>query len=198
MAPFTAQDKAIIEQLVKDGSTAKDIWLLWRVDHAYTGSFAAVKRIATDVKRYGTSLDAPRGKPGRPKKILPHIRDFIVDVIAAKGTTWVDELQEHIVVQFGVYIGCTAIKECLKSIKMTNKVVQRQASQRNKEAELVYLLNIEHWTAKQIVFVDKTYCSKKSAVRRRGWAPKGFPCITKDHLHRPQRYSVLPAYTVDG
>lgn len=48
------------------------------------------------------------------------------------------------------------------------------------------------------MFVDESAASERSADRKFGWAPVGAIAHTKSSLHRSKRWSILPAYTIDG
>ena len=47
-------------------------------------------------------------------------------------------------------------------------------------------------------FFQLTRCWWLPADRKYGWAPMGMPCVIKQELKRSKRWSILPAYTVDG
>lgn len=52
--------------------------------------------------------------------------------------------------------------------------------------------------AGQLVFVDESGCDSRTGQRKTGWAPTGLTPELVTRLERSARYSVLPAYTVDG
>src|SRR5579859_1261760 len=52
--------------------------------------------------------------------------------------------------------------------------------------------------SEQMVFVDESAANKRTADRKWGWAPIGMPCIFEQALKRTKKWSLLPAYTVEG
>jgi hypothetical protein len=54
------------------------------------------------------------------------------------------------------------------------------------------------WPADKLVFVDESACSERTGDRKRGWSPVGMKSCKLQWLDRSNRYSVLPALTIDG
>ena len=49
----------------------------------------------------------------------------------------------------------------------------------------------------KLVFVDESASNKKTGARKRGWSPKGVECSVLRSLKRSERWSILPALTID-
>src|SRR6266513_2295634 len=54
------------------------------------------------------------------------------------------------------------------------------------------------YTAEQLVFVDESAANEHTSHRKYGWAPVGVTPHEYRRFERSKRWSVLPAYTVDG
>lgn len=193
MAPLSGQDEALIEYLLQDGFSVPFI-----VDALSPhGSRTAVYRRYKRFKEYG-SIFLGKGVGGAQRLIQPHMRDYLVDVLAKKGDYWLDELQYMLLAEFGQFVSLCTIGRCLRDSDFTYKIAAHQASQRDAVVRVAFLENFANFTAKQLVYVDETYASDKVALRKFGWSPKGLPCRVEEHLYYSDRYSILPAYTVDG
>lgn len=55
-----------------------------------------------------------------------------------------------------------------------------------------------NWTAEQLVFVDESAANERAGHRKYGWAPVGTTPFEYRSIKRSERWSILPAYTVDG
>ena len=60
------------------------------------------------------------------------------------------------------------------------------------------MTQLSQWTAEQLVFLDESAASERNKDRKFGWAPVGVPAAVSTLLKRSERWSVLPAYTVNG
>jgi len=54
------------------------------------------------------------------------------------------------------------------------------------------------WNAEQLVFIDESAANERNMDRKFGWAPKGVPCYETRPIKCSERWSILPAYTLDG
>jgi DDE superfamily endonuclease len=54
------------------------------------------------------------------------------------------------------------------------------------------------YTAEQLVFVDESAANEHTSNRKYGWALVGVTSHEYRRLERSKRWSVLPAYTIDG
>jgi DDE superfamily endonuclease len=54
------------------------------------------------------------------------------------------------------------------------------------------------YTVEQLVFVDESAANEHTSHRKYGWAPVGVAPHEYRRLERSKRWSVLPAYTIDG
>ena len=61
-----------------------------------------------------------------------------------------------------------------------------------------YMEKLAGWRANQLIFVDKSAANERASNRKFGWAPKGITPHEYRLFKRSERWSILPAYTVDG
>jgi hypothetical protein len=60
------------------------------------------------------------------------------------------------------------------------------------------MLKLVNWEARQLVFLDESAANERSAHRKYGWAPIGITPHVIVSAKRSERWSILPAYTMDG
>ena len=62
----------------------------------------------------------------------------------------------------------------------------------------MWLIQLAGWEANQLVFIDDSAVNEHSAHRKYGWAPIGITPHIYAPIKRSERWSILPAYTLDG
>jgi len=60
------------------------------------------------------------------------------------------------------------------------------------------MAEMTEYTADQIVAVDESAANERTRDRKFGWSPQGVPCRVRLPGRRTERWSILPALTVDG
>ncbi len=78
------------------------------------------------------------------------------------------------------------------------KQVQRRAAQRDEVLRNAWIYELGSWTANMLVFMDESAANERTKDRKYGWSPVGVPTVITEPLRRSKRWSILPAYTVDG
>jgi len=100
--------------------------------------------------------------------------------------------------EFGLSTSESTVSRVLKHLRISRKVLQRQAAERSKELREHWAVRLTEWTPNQLVFIDESAANERTADRKYGWAPIGQRAIESVELKRSERYSILPAYTIDG
>jgi len=60
------------------------------------------------------------------------------------------------------------------------------------------MVRLGGWQAEQLVFIDESAANERTMDRKFGWAPIGLPAREIRPAKRSERWSILPAYTLDG
>ena len=76
--------------------------------------------------------------------------------------------------------------------------MQIRAAQRNPELRQQWMEKLASYTAQQLVFVDESAANEQMGNRKYAWAPVGNCPHEYKPLQHSERWSILPAYTVDG
>ena len=76
--------------------------------------------------------------------------------------------------------------------------MQIHSVQRNPELRHEWMCKLASYTADQLVFVDESAANERTGHRKCGWSPVGIRPHKYRCLECSKRWSILPAYTVDG
>jgi hypothetical protein len=74
----------------------------------------------------------------------------------------------------------------------------RAAQERNQNARDDWIQRLADWRADQLVFVDESAANERTLDRKYGWAPINTQSIEIRPAKRTERWSMLPAYTING
>lgn len=74
----------------------------------------------------------------------------------------------------------------------------RDASQRSQILRDVWQGTKAFHLPDQLVFLDEAAANEKTGWRKFGWCPRGHKAVTKGSLGRSERYSILPAFNING
>jgi len=72
------------------------------------------------------------------------------------------------------------------------------ARERSQELRDEWKARLTQWKPEQLIFVDESAANERTADRKYGWATKGAKAFAKISMKRSEKWSILPAYTLDG
>ena len=90
------------------------------------------------------------------------------------------------------------ISRALTRARFSRKQVRSVAAERNEELRLDWKRRISGYRPEQLIFLDESACSEKASRRRTGWSLFGIAPQVQQRLHCRERFSILPAYTLEG
>jgi hypothetical protein len=109
-----------------------------------------------------------------------------------------EEIADFLYDEFDVRQSQPTICRLLKKLNVTNKRIKAIAAEQNQELLEAWYDDIRFWRADQVVAVDESAFNEHTGHRRYGWAPQRLPAEMKILLKRGEKWSLLPAYTIDG
>ena len=157
----------------------------------------------TNFRQHGVTYNPNTFKyraTGRRRKLGPMDVKLIKALLAKEACMYVDELQDELLFRRGVVVSETTILRTLRRIHFTRKSVSIRALERNDLARSAYMNTIAELVTDpaQLVFIDEAARNKKNTVRKFGWSLVGRRCVQRRCFVRGQRFSILPALTLDG
>lgn len=147
---------------------------------------------------FGTVSNPVASQRGRPSDFndddLARIRQYVTD----NPGTYLDEIQLFVRDILGVNTSIATISRALRKIAITNKKISKKAAEADEQLHSAWLAAHGDTPMENIVWLDESSVDDQTNQRRRGWAAMGQACVRRDTFIRGQRYSMLPALTVDG
>lgn len=116
---------------------------------------------------------------GRPSAYLEEIRDWLLDEYAIETTIW-------------------TVFRALEKLNYSRKIATKRAKEQSEPLRRMYAARMQNYTADQIVALDESACNERTGDRKYGWGPVNEPVELIYSFKRLERWSLLPAMTVDG
>jgi transposase len=118
--------------------------------------------------------------------------------LSDRPTSYLDEIALAVLDEFDIDVTPRTIANILKRRRWTRKVCKVFAAQRSAPLRAIWRSSCWHWPVDRLCFVDESAASDRTGYRKRGWAPAGVDCTELRTLKAGDRWSVLPALTVNG
>lgn len=83
-------------------------------------------------------------------------------------------------------------------MKISRQVLKKEAMERSQLIRNDYMLRISEYSANQLVFLDESAANEHTPYRKFGWSAYGISPKTIRPVKRSERWSILPAYSLNG
>jgi hypothetical protein len=84
-------------------------------------------------------------------------------------------------------------------MRWSRKIATKRAKEQSDPLRRVYLARVaQHYIADQIVALDESACNERTGDRKYGWSPINTPVELVYSFKRSERWSILPAMTING
>lgn len=122
----------------------------------------------------------------------------MLQYLSDRPDAYLEELKYVLFDEFNIEIAARTISSVLQRRRWNRKIAQRRAKERNPVLRAMWMTKSWQWPVDRLVFLDETATNEKTGQRKYGWAPIGVTCTDVQYAQRQQRWSVLPALTIDG
>jgi transposase len=124
--------------------------------------------------------------------------NYLESILRAEPGLFLDELQDKLRTVRDIEVSIATISRTLSRLAITNKTIAKEAAERNEHLRATWEVSMAQYDPQQLVFIDEARVDDQTNVRKNGWAPLGQACVRRTSFLRGQKYSILPALSVDG
>lgn len=140
-------------------------------------------------------VNQPRG----PDPLLDEVKLQELELLVlSRPDLYQEEMQYYFLDYWDFWPSQSTISRSLAALKLSRKVQERRAGQRNETLRAQWAQWAWQQPAEYLVFVDESACSEKSLDRKYGYSPRGMPAADRKRVRRTERFSLLPAYDING
>jgi hypothetical protein len=158
----------------------------------------AVQNILATYRDYGQPIN-PFTCPCSRKHILE--RDdinYLDGILVAEPALYLDEIQDKLHEMRDVKVLLATLSQTLACLAVTHKHIAKEASEHNDLVCATWQAVMGQYEPRQIVCIDEAGVDDHTNICRSGWAPLGQACVQWTSFLRGQKYSILPALSLDG
>jgi transposase len=160
-------------------------------------SVSTIYRVIRCFRSHGT-IDNPRRPSGRSRILSTEDKGFLLSLIQAKPTLYLDEIQSLLFERLGLDVSLATISRALVAAAVSRKAIAREALERNEALRAAWQAQWGCYDASAFIWVDESGVDDRTTQRLDGYAPIGHHCVHRTLFQHGVKYSVLPALSTDG
>lgn len=179
--------------------------LLFETDHSVTFISQRLQVHRTTIYRmrlswelFGQPYPPATCRRGRPAILTGQQLEYLFKYLDLRPTAYLDEMMWYLYDQFGIILNEKTLWGTLSRECWSRKVCKKVSQQRNEQLRAQWQAKRLFWRNNRICTVDESASNERTADRKYGWSPKGIPARDLHSLKRSERWSILPAMTIDG
>lgn len=136
---------------------------------------------------------------GRPLLLNKDEVEFVLEILKADPTLYLDELQTKMLAKSGVELSRSTVFNLLtKRLGQTRKVARTVHPAQSLLKRASYSIGVSAYPAEFLVFADESSICLKTQQRVMGWSEKGERTPRVPAKRTPLKYSLLPAVGLAG
>jgi transposase len=138
-------------------------------------------------------------KLGRPSTLRDLHRRRLLEYLQGKPQAYLEEIRDWLLDEFDIPVSIMLVSRELRRMKWSRKVALKRAAEQSDALRRVFRARVQlNYTAEQIVAIDESACNERTGDCKYGWSPVGCSVELEYSIKRLERWSLLPAMTVDG
>jgi transposase len=157
-----------------------------------------VERIRLNYELFGAPYPPPAVALGRPRALTYAQELWVLDFVADRSTTYLDEVALAVEDVFDISVETKTIRRILTRHQITQKVVKAYTAARSDQLRADWRDICWELPADKLCFIDESATNTRTGYRNRGWSRAGMSCVELRKMGRKERYSILPALTING
>lgn len=141
----------------------------------------------------------PQKRRNGPRMLMGDFEQItLLRLILENPGIYLEELQDRLLVIFGVLVSVPTICRTLKCMGCTRQAMHRVALQRSDALRARFMAEISVYDPHMFVWLDETGCDRRHSTRKYGYSVRGIPICDQRILIRGTRYTAIPVISTDG
>ena len=190
-----ALSQAVKDRITQNLAKGRSIKTVASVEQV---SKRVVFKIQANIRAFGAHTPPPIGALGRPPTITAVMKAGLLMYLEDRPWAHQDEMQLYLFDDWGVVVDQSTVSRLLKSMGISRKILKQIAAERDADCRHQYQFQVANYSPDMVVYVDESAANEHTKDRKWGWSSFGITPLVSRPVKRSERWSILPAYTVDG
>ena len=174
-------------------------WSYEEIEEILMVNGRSLRRWRRNYEIHGTGIPPRNPLQGRPPKLFTEQIQFLMQTVTTNPALYLDELQEIMGLEYDVALSRSRIHRLVEDAGLSLKKLRRCAAERDEEQRAEFLHYVStNFSAEMVISVDESSKDDRTIYRHYGRAPHGQRPTIYANFVRGERWSILPALTIDG
>jgi len=166
---------------------------------AATGVFRhTIAKLRLSLEYWGQCYPPPTVRLGRPQLLRQAQLDGLRNYLAGRPGAYLEEMQDFFYEHYDIEVSLSTVWRALERLNSSRKLATKRAQEQSEPLRRVFRARMLQYKAEQIIAIDESACNERTGDRKYGWSRVNTPVEATYSMRRSERWSLLPAITVDG
>ncbi|KAI7226591.1 hypothetical protein KC330_g8761 [Hortaea werneckii] len=162
-------------------------------------SKGTVEKCRLNYEVYGEVYPPDFATRGRARALTTEQAGWMIAYLDERPSAYLEELALAVFDRYGIQITGKTVSNYLSHFGWSRKVAKARAKARSLPLRALWQEKRSNWHQERLVFCDESAAANlKSGWRKYAWSPVGQDATQQRGTSKGDRYSRLPALTVDG
>lgn len=157
-----------------------------------------VRRLRLSLEYWGQCYAPATVRLGRPPLLRQEQLDSLAEYLKGRPHAYLEEMQDFLYDEFDIEASISTVWRALEKLQYTRKLATKRAREQSEPLRRVYRARMSHYKAEQVIAIDESACNERTGDRKYGWSRINTPVQLEYSMRRSERWSLLPAMTVNG
>ena len=155
-------------------------------------------KLRLNLEYWGQCYPPPSVRLGRPPLLRQAQLDGLEEYLKGRPGAYLEEMQAYLYDEFDVECHISTVWRALEKLSFSRKLATKRAREQIEPLRRVYRARMQQYKAEQVIAIDESACNERTGDRKYGWSQVSTPVEATYSMKRSERWSLLPAMTVNG
>lgn len=157
-----------------------------------------VAKLRLSLEYWGQCYPPSTVRLGRPPLLRQAQIEGLAEYLKGRPSAYLDEMQLFLYEDYDVIASLPTVWRALMKLNYSRKLATKKAREQSEPLRRVYRARMQQYKAEQVIAIDESACNERTGDRKYGWSRVNTPVELEYSMRRSERWSLLPAMTVNG